>query len=289
MNREAKFAGQFYPGNFGELDKAIKNSFLSKLGPGEMPVKRRKKNIYGIIAPHAGYQFSGACAAWAYKEIGESKLPDVYVILGPNHTGIGSDFSTCLFSDWETPFGVVDINKSFGTSLINKFKLLKNELEPEMYEHCIEVQLPFLQHVNKEDMRNISFIPVLVRSENYEDLCKLGDAIADTDLNVCIVCSSDFTHYGRDYGFMPFAFSKKENLYALDGKALDFIKKMDSKGFFEYSKKTTICGASAIVVCIEACKNFGIKKGNLLQYYTSGDVLKDYNNAVGYASFAFEK
>ena len=63
----------------------------------------------------------------------------------------------------------------------------------------------------------------------------------------------------------------------------------DSKSFFEYSKKTTICGAGAIVVTMEVCRNFGVKKGNLLNYYTSGDILKDYSNSVGYGSFAFEK
>lgn len=289
MERKAAFAGQFYPKTFGELDKSIRNSFLSKLGPGEFPVKTRKRDIYGIIAPHAGYQFSGPCAAWAYKELAEGKYPDVYIILGTNHSGMGGDFSTCLFEDWETPFGNVDIDSNFGKSLMTKCPLLKNELEPEMSEHSIEVQLPFLQYINKDKLRDIAFIPILVKSYDYKNICKLADAIADTDKRICVIGSSDFTHYGRDYGFVPFAFSKKENLYALDGKALDFIKKMDSKSFLEYSEKTTICGAGAIATVIEVCKNFGIKKGNLLSYYTSGDLMKDYTNSVGYASFAFEK
>lgn len=289
MERKAVFAGQFYPKTFGELDNSIRKSFLSKLGPGEFPVKARNRNISGIIVPHAGYQFSGACAAWAYKELGESKLADVYIVIGTNHSGIGSDFSTCLFEDWETPFGNIDINSSFGKALVSKCPLLKNELEPEMNEHSVEVQLPFLQYVNKSVLRDISFVPILVKSHDYKDICKLADAIADTDKKICVIGSSDFTHYGRDYGFVPFAFSKKENLYALDGKALELIKKMDTKGFLEYSKKTTICGSGAIALTMEVCKNFGIKKGNLLCYYTSGDILNDYTNAVGYASFAFEK
>ncbi len=289
MNRKANFAGQFYPKTFEELDKMIRKSFLSEFGPGEFPVKTRKRNVKAVIVPHAGYQFSGACAAWGYKELAESKFPDVYVIIGPNHSGVGSDFSTCLFSDWEMPFGDVDINASFGKSLIRKFPKLKNELEASINEHSIEVQLPFLQYINKDKLGDITFIPIMVKSDNYEDLCGLADAIADTDLDVCLICSSDFTHFGKDYGFYPFAFNKKENMYALDKKALDFIKKLDSKKFFEYSKKTTICGSAVIVVAIEFCKNLGLKKGDLLNYYTSGDVMKDYTNAVGYGSFAFEK
>ncbi len=289
MNRKAKFAGSFYPKSFEDLDRVIKKSFLSKLGPGELPVKTRKRNVLGVIVPHAGYQYSGACAAWAYKELGESKFPDVYVIIGVNHSGVGSDFSTCLFSDWETPFGNVDINASFGKSLIQKFPLLKNEFEPQINEHSIEVQLPFLQYVNRDKLRDISFVPILVKSDNYEELCKLGDAITDTDMNVKVIVSSDFTHFGKDYGFYPFAFSKKENMYKLDGNALDFIKEMNSKKFFDYSKKTTICGASGIVSGVETFRNFGIKKGNLLCYYTSGDILKSYDNSVGYGAFSFGK
>lgn len=289
MNRKPVFDGQFYPKSFEELDKSIKESFFGERGPGELPVKKRNRNIIGVIAPHAGYQYSGSCAAWAYKDLGESKFPEVYVILGVNHSGAGSDFSTYLFSDWEMPFGTVDVNVSFGKSLMQKFRKLKNEFEPELSEHSIEVQLPFLQYVNRDKLQNITFVPILIKSDNYSDLCALGDAIADTDKNICVIASSDFTHFGKDYGFYPFAFGKKKNLYELDGKALDFIKKMDSKGFFEYAKKTTICGASAIVSCIEACRNYGVKKGNLLQYYTSGDVVGSYDSAVGYGSFSFEK
>ena len=287
MERQAKFAGSFYPKTFEDIDKSIRKSFLD--GPGEFPIKKRGRNVLGIITPHAGYQFSGACAAWAYKELAESEFPDVYVILGVNHSGVGSDFSTCLFSDWSMPFGTVDVNVSFGKSLMQKFPKLKNEFEPEVNEHSIEVQLPFLQYINKDRLKDITFVPILIKSGDYNDLCALGDAIADTELNVCVIASSDFTHFGKDYGFYPFAFNKKENLYTLDGGALDFIKKMDSKSFFEYAKKTTICGSGAIVVAIEACRNFGIKKGNLLHYYTSGDVTGSYDNAVGYAAVGFER
>ena len=216
MNRKPIFAGQFYPKKFEELDRVIKKSFLGSLGPSELPIKNRKRDILGIIAPHAGYQFSGSCAAWAYKELGEGKFPEVYIILGPNHSGIGSDFSTCLFSNWETPFGEVKIHEEFGKKLMTKFRGLKNELEPEFSEHSIEVQLPFLQYVNRDKLEEIKFIPILIKSSNYEELCKLADAIADTDLRISVICSSDFTHFGPDYGFKPFAFSKKDNLYKLD-------------------------------------------------------------------------
>ena len=85
--RKPIVAGQFYESSFDELNKQIEISFKDKFGPGELPVKRTNKKIYGIISPHAGYSFSGPCQAWAYKEIAENAFPDLYVIVGLSHTG----------------------------------------------------------------------------------------------------------------------------------------------------------------------------------------------------------
>ena len=117
----------------------------------------------------------------------------------------------------------------------------------------------------------------------------LADTIVDIQEDICVIASSDFTHYGPNYGYTPFVHGIKNNLYSLDRGAIDLIKKMDTKGFLEYIKKNraTICGAGPIAICMEIMRNFGIKKGQLLSYYTSGDVIDDYKNAVGYGSIKF--
>ncbi|MBS3097212.1 AmmeMemoRadiSam system protein B, partial [Candidatus Woesearchaeota archaeon] len=93
MARKPIVAGQFYEGDFGALDKQINDCFESKFGPGALPLGKREKNVLGIIAPHAGYVFSGPCAAWAYKEVAESKFPDLFIMLGLSHSGFGSCIS----------------------------------------------------------------------------------------------------------------------------------------------------------------------------------------------------
>lgn len=286
MNRKPVAAGLFYNSSFGRLDKEIKESFTHKLGPGDFPTKRKDKTTYGIIAPHAGYKFSGPCAAWAYKELAESKFPKTYIILGPNHTGLGSDFSTYFFADWETPFGTVKVDKQLGKKLTKEFPTLKNEPEAHLEEHSIEVQLPFLQYVNKDKLNEIKFLPICIKSHDYKKLLALADAISEFE-DICIICSSDFTHYGPSYHFVPFAHARKDNLYRMDERAINFIKKLDSRKFYDYSQKTTICGYAPIIVAMEACKILGAKKANLLTYYTSGD-LTDYENAVGYAAMVFK-
>ncbi len=283
-------AGQFYPREFDKLEEEIIKAFLSKFGPGDLPIKKRNKSIFGVISPHAGYQFSGPCQAWSYKEIAESKFPETYIVLGPNHSGLGSNFSTYLEADWETPFGIVKVDKSLGKLLLKKCKFLEDEVLAHLHEHSIEVQLPFLQYANRNNLKDLKFLPITISYSSLEECKELAEAIVELDKKICIIASSDFTHYGPSYNYTPFAYNKKENLYSLDKEAIELIKNLDSEKFSEFvkKKKSTICGASPIIIAIEICKLLGAKRARLLHYYTSGDIVNDYSNAVGYASMVFE-
>ena len=159
MVRKPIVAGTFYEAEEEALNEQIKNCFLSKFGPGRLPeIKKEKKEkaVLGIIVPHAGYVYSGACAAYAYKEIAESASPDLFVIIGLSHSG----YSSCIsLEDWETPLGIARNDKDFGRSLI-KTGLKQNETAHSQ-EHSIEVQLPFLQFTNNIDNNknsNVVFI-----------------------------------------------------------------------------------------------------------------------------------
>ncbi|MBW2999636.1 AmmeMemoRadiSam system protein B [Candidatus Woesearchaeota archaeon] len=245
--------------------------------------KKTEKEILGAIAPHAGYMFSGPCAAFVYKEIAESKLPDLFIMLGLDHTGFG-DNCVCL-DDWQTPLGVVKTDKEFGK------ELEKNGIpfNPEAHfaEHSIEVQLPFLQFIFKEKMEKIRIVPVMITHDYKEVAEKIKKTIAQSKKRVCIIASSDFTHYGPSYGFTPFTDNPKENLEKLDKGAVEQIKSLEPEKFLSYAEKTTICGMMPIAVLMELLKEKA-KKVELLKYYTSGDITKDYRNAVGYASIIFK-
>lgn len=289
MVRKPIVAGMFYEGDKDKLDEQITECFKSKFGPSELPVSKKGKKIIGVIAPHAGYQFSGPGQAWCYKEIGEAGFADVYVILGTSH--IGFPKAAVLLEDFETPFGIVKVDEGFARSLISKGAVIEDRAAHSQ-EHSIEVQLPFLQFVNKDSLDKIRIVPIVVGSgADYE---KLGKGIAATikqlGKRVVLIVSSDFTHYGINYAYMPFSERVKENLEKLDKGAIEWIKKLDAWSFLNYIDETgaTICGCHAIAGFIVACKELGAKKVRLEHYYNSGDVVGDYANAVGYASVVVE-
>jgi hypothetical protein len=288
MVRKPIVAGMFYEDYEEALKKQIEKCFLNtKFGPGSLPSKERNKKIIGIIAPHAGYQFSGMGQAWAYKELAESELPDTYIILGTNHTGIGT--SSTLLEDFETPLGIVKVDVEFAKKLIDSGFIIQNK-EVHNKEHSIEVQLPFLQFVNKD--QEFKILPVAVSGNtNYELFGKkIIEAAKELNRKICLICSSDFTHFGINYAYMPFSDDIKENLEKLDKKAIEFIEKLDPWLFMNYIDETgaTVCGRDAIATMISTCKELNAQKVKLLKYYTSGDVVGDYSNAVGYGSIVIE-
>ncbi len=282
--RKPIVAGQFYPSDRNDLLKSIENSFRSSFGPGRLPSKRGKEKIKGVLSPHAGYPFSGAGAAKVFKEIGESDFPEAYLILGVNHGGT----DTCISDEnWKTPLGEVQSDKDLIRILVEKGIDINNDAHH--YEHSIEVQLPFLQYVSKDREKELKVVCMMVAQGEHE---KIGENIwaAIKDKDVMIICSSDFTHYGTHYRYIPFSGDVRKNMEKLDMGAVKFVKNKDAKGFLDYVEKTgaTICGKAGISVMLWLMKKMKTEC-EVLGYYTSGDVMGDYSNAVGYASIVFRK
>jgi AmmeMemoRadiSam system protein B len=197
--------------------------------------------------PHAGYQYSGACAAWAYKEIAEAKLPDLFVIIGPNHHG---NVSCLSLEDWKTPFGFVKVDRNFAEVLIKNSGIKVDESFQAM-EHSVEVQLPFLQYATKDIMTEVRILPVLLSNDiDYKKFAKdFKKTLKDTKKEVVFIISSDFTHYGSNYRYVPFSTDVEKRLKELDKGAIDIIKRLDGEAFAEYLNKTgiTICGFMSIL------------------------------------------
>lgn len=255
--REPYASGSFYESNHDALKKQIEGLF------GNTKFKRTDKEIKGAVIPHAGYFFSGKCMAKTYREIAESKFPDVYVIIGTNHYSNGTLIN---LEDWKTPFGIV---KNYNEDL----SLEKSKMQ---HEHSIEVQLPFLQFISKDRINDLKILPIITDFYDKKLVKELNKI-----KNKIVIASSDFTHYGSNYGYLPFTQNIKKNLYDLDKKAIDFVLKLDTEGFLQYTKNKTICGKYAIAITMELCKNS--KAGaKFIDYYTSGDIINDYRNAVGY-------
>ncbi len=276
-------AGQFYSANFGELSKQIEESFKSELGPGALPTSRKDNQLQGIVVPHAGYAYSGACAAWAYKELAEAKFAETYIILAPDHNNRHDKITTTKES-WETPLGIIKSDTDFIMHLKEKCPFIE---EGNIQEHAAEVQLPFLQYACKDRIKDLKIVVLIVPDEN--NLEELGRALSEVNENACIIISSDFTHYGINFGFTPFTANIKGNIERMDKKAITLIEQLKAHDFLKYVKasKATICGTYAIAAGIEALKEMFAKQGKLLCYYASGELTKDFSHSVSYASLKF--
>ena len=163
-----------------------------------------------VIVPHAGYMYSGSCAAWAYKAIAEAEMPDLFIIIGPSHNYSNSGFSMETF---ETPLGLARVHQDFARNLSEKGNLKQNEVI-HADEHSLEVQIPFLQFIFKKQIEKIKVLPILISHD--VDINKIAldikETLIETGLKATFIISSDFTHYGPNYRYVPFSTDKFTNL-----------------------------------------------------------------------------
>ena len=287
--RKPTVDGQFYDGNITYLEQSIRECFLDKRGPGNLPeISQSKKNIKGLVVPHAGYIYSGDIATNSYYYLSKNGFADTFIILGPNHTGMGSRVSIMTDGSWETPLGKVPINENLAEKL-NKDIIEKDQIA-HMNEHSIEVQLPFLQFCARD--RKFDFIPICMFIQDFETSEKIGkilaNAIKDIDENVTIIASSDFSHAGFNYASMPPSgirvdeYAKKQDKLAIE-KILD----MDSKGLIDtvHKNNITMCGYGPVAAMLSASKILGAMQAELLKYGTSYEV-QPSNSCVGYGALA---
>lgn len=278
--RDAFFAGMFYEADKEDLKEELRACFHSIRGVGRTPWENKEtSSAIGAVIPHAGFPFSGACASFAYDKI-VSAMPKKIFILGTNH--LGSD--TCVsLDDFKTPLGIAKNDNQIVNQLIDKGIPENGFYHNE--EHSIEVQIPFLQFC----LQDFQIIPLIIGEDFYEKW-PIIKSIFDATEDAFMIASSDFTHYGPSFGYVPFEDDVKERMYDLDKKAIERITAMDEKGFIKYihDTKATICGHKSIYVLIKCLKELS-NEGKLLCYYTSADVYGNYTDSVGYASIVFEK
>lgn len=268
--RPAAVAGQFYPATAEELNSLIPDLFLHPLGPGRIPSLNRdgERKIEGGIVPHAGYIFSGPVAAHFYAALAEDGYPDSFVILGPNHYGLGSGISLSM-EDFQTPYGVVRIDRDLAKGIARE--IVDIDESSHRYEHSIEVQLPFLQFFK----RDIKFVPIAMLIQEEEIAREVGkivrEAIEASGKDVVVIASTDFSHY------VP-----KKKAYKNDALAIERIVNRDISGLYRviYRYHITMCGYGPVAAMLTATRG----DVEILKYATSGDV-HPMDDVVGYASF----
>lgn len=278
MIRKPAFAGIFYEENHDSLKKQIEWCFEHKLGPGKLPLMGNKRQIKGLMVPHAGYMYSGPVAAHSYYKLVEDGFPQTFVILCPNHNGIGSAVSTMLEGEWETPLGNVEIDTEFAGKLMEDSGIIDSDPSSHVREHSLEVQLPFLQYFSKD----FKIVPVSMWVQGIETSYGLGKSIKNVadalQKDVLVIASSDMTHY------KPQSVANQNDRYVLDA-----IKNMDEKLMIKriMERDITMCGYGPVASTIVASKELGAGKAQILKYATSGDITGNLNAVVGYASAIF--
>ncbi len=281
----------FYPLKRDQLINELRRCFEDSVwGPGSLPrgyVGELK--VIGGIAPHAGYSYSGPCAAHLYKVIGENvRDVNTVIVLGTNHTGLGGAITTTKRYIWSTPLGDVDTDDEFINELL-KINLVEEEPLAHLEEHSVEVQLPFLQFVLKSKFK---LVPIVVRELNVSVLRSMAKAIKDISdklqRNILLIASSDFTHHGSMYGYVLYTTAVARKVRELDMLFINYILKLDTEGFIKSVREygATVCGPGAIAILMEFVKSVG-GKAKLLKYYNSAELTGQEDVAVGYASIVF--
>ena len=238
----------------------------------------------GLVCPHAGYQYSGPVAAHSYAALADDGLRASYVVLGPNHYGVGAPLATTRH-DWETPLGTVPIDPELLKALSKP--PIEDDVTAHRHEHSIEVQLPFLQHLSPA----IRFVPICMAFQEYEIAAEVGQLVAEAvkDRDALVVASSDFSHVGMNYSQIPpRGKTAPEWAKEQDAKALERILALDPKGLQDCVARDDIsmCGYGPVTTMLVAAKALGAREAKLLKYGSSSDVSGDRDMAVGYGAVA---
>ncbi|MGC9168218.1 MAG: AmmeMemoRadiSam system protein B [Desulfurella sp.] len=263
MNRKPVVAGYFYPSDKIELIEYLNSVIDYK------PLYKPK----AIIVPHAGYVYSGYIAAKAYSII---EPYDIYVVLGPNHTGLG-EYISVFDGIYETPLGKIKPCESI-IEEITKSYLVKKDSLAHIKEHSIEVQLPFIQFTNKN---NFCIVPIVVGTADWNILAEFGHLLSNAlkSKNALIIVSSDFNHYE----------DQKTTIYK-DNLAIEKILSLSENEFANTIEKYDIsmCGANIAYAALVASKDLGAKNAKLIEHKTSFDVNGQMDQTVGYASILIQ-
>jgi AmmeMemoRadiSam system protein B/AmmeMemoRadiSam system protein A len=241
-----------------------------------------KGDVVALILPHAGYQYSGPTAACGVQSLGH-RFKRV-VVIGPTHRLPMEDlFSVPRATHYETPLGRVPLDVEFAEKLL-KYPLFQDVPAAYQQEHSVQIEVPLLQY----QLRDFKLVLIVAGQCSYETIAKAGRILASLiDADTLVVASSDFTHYGPQYQYVPFKENIPEGLKKLDMGAFEFIAKLDAKGLLGYTDTTgaTICGRVPIAVLLETLGQDA--KAELVRYATSGGLTGDYTNSVSYLAAAF--
>lgn len=259
--RKACVAGRFYPGS----KKALSNEVSSYMEASP------RADAVAVVSPHAGYMYSGAVAGRVLSSV---NIPDRVILLGPNHTGMGTPASVMPSGRWEIPTGEVEVDEALAALVLASSPLFQADFEAHLMEHSLEVMLPFIHAANP----SARIVPITIMQADDKECEEMGKALAGVISSAggktLMLVSSDMNHYEPD-----------SVTRVKDKLAIERITRLDAKGLLDVADRQdiTMCGVIPTAMAIYAAKTLGAKEGRLVGYATSGEVNGDMNAVVGYA------
>jgi AmmeMemoRadiSam system protein B len=228
-----------------------------------------------VVVPHAGYVYSGKTAGEVIRKV---QIPEVCLLLGPNHWGVGLPFALVNEGSWETPLGSVPIERDFASGLLAACHDLAVDSQAHEREHSLEVEVPLLQYRNPE----VKIVPLLIGTLDLERTRRVALSLArflKTRSGFLIVASTDMNHYEND------EVTRKKDRYALQA-----IEALDAEGLQKVvaAHHITMCGYVPVYLTLLLVKALGAKRATLVDYRTSAEASGDYERVVGYAGFIIE-
>lgn len=273
---ESPLAGRWYDADKDKLTADI-DGYLAKVDTPPL------ENVHALVVPHAGYQYSGQVAAYSYKQVAGKRFSRV-IVMGPSHSLPMEDVASVPnVTHYSTVLGEVPLDMDFIAALKShpEFRSVRGTDERE---HSVQIQIPFLQRALGE----FKLVPIVVGQLDLDTtraMAKILTGLIDPD--TLVVASSDFTHYGRNYDYLPFTDNVENNLKKLDMGAWECIQKKDLDAFAKYIETTraTICGRCPIGILLAMSPTEF--EPHLLKYDTSGRMMGDTRNSVSYLAIAF--
>ena len=288
--RKPIVAGQFYPGQHDLCVDEI-NEYLEQTTPNEaLP-----ESIVAGIVPHAGWAFSGSLAALVFSAVKQQhEKVNTFVIFGAAHGYFGPAPAVYDRGSWLTPLGEAAIDEELADAVLSGGAVV-SDLQAHGTEHSIEVQVPFIQYL----FAGAKILPILVPPN--ERAISLGEAVSDiikADEHKRIVCigSTDLTHYGPRYSFVPMGTGEQALRWASevnDRQFIDLALKLDAKGMLANAAENySACGAGAAAAAVASAKKLNKTKGLLLGHTNSNKIMAEKmgttsTDSVGYAAIVF--
>lgn len=262
MRRKPAVAGQFYNSVPAKLIHQVQQ-YVS--------ADAHREHAIGVLAPHAGFMYSGPVAGAVYSSI---IFPETFILIGPNHTGLGARFSLMSQGEWEVPTHIFPIDDQLARRVLANAPAVSADTQAHLYEHSLEVQLPFIAYFS----RDARIVPLTLMHATLEECRTLGEAIAksirEVSRPVVIVASSDMSHYVSD------ATARKK-----DRHAIDRILALDPAGLYKTvgEEQISMCGYLPATVMLYVARDLGAREARLVKYATSAEASGDYDYVVGYA------